>query len=1384
MSLASPPPPAPFPKGANLSLSTSRQLMNASSSSAAARTLPPAMMTRMATSARLGAGLEPLEILGPGSTMNSRARVREHNSPYLANGNAAAKDSLGMLKLDTLSQNGHSYPDPRSSQQSVRTVDTVTTARTLTRRLLTPLGGGPGSGNSAGSGGGPLRTQPSFTLPRSSARSIAESEFSTTSTAVSTGTQANPSYGYTYVGLEVELDSTRVAQLVFACGEQIRQRGLDTPLIFSSMALDLSPQETASLIRCYLSLLHSTSASNTFPYPTYSRTQASSPIPTPPAPDAPLPAAFAQDIRFANPNDLAAIIKWAMSRLGKVLAVPIPVSEPNRKGDVQEETAYVQQRGFLDLDIYMQWRDEERRNRYPAIAFSRFLRRLEPDDADLLLALFSLLSSTTSYSLKNGMTPSRLARLFGPLLFGLPEDETFQRTYDAYVRDANATEHLLLAYIREQATKEALPTRLVDHITGYPAMLSSQVAKLGSTARSVPVTIIEANVRSYSPELLQVACQMELQVRCEEWEACRGDDPQHGLYPQFSDRFRKLINYRGGLQGLKSSGVPPVGPLSEFGLRSPDPNDALNSHSSLVSKAWGDFANIGFLETDSSKLAFDLKETERKNRSERRGTKIWSDFASSGFGVDGDDAGLDSVLSFDDQLKEELERWPNGHAEILERMRKSARKVPDFSYDTRAKVISSPSLTCTIDGNTQAQGQAAGADNAYSKIDETFAEVWADYMLGCGWSNRDELSHRTANFVVVQYKSRPTPWSVSSQSNNAGAQLPTSIVSPIRSEFGDFVQKDPRTDAAWFVISEIVPPAYRADLEALGRKKGRSKPMLRKLNVFKKLGKGKQEKNLPFYDPDDVFQPGSGGQTKQLKFNDPVQRTLESDRSTWATFSQSPLSPLQESYQVNVNATEKPLPASAPAATTSHPAVHHIKLDVELPTKERGGLISVLRSRSQRMRGRKSVPQNLPPAVPPKSPLGASFSRTNGNSQQNGHDQSSSTVDFETRSLYEVESPRKEEGSCKRHAQKQSRDDVWVDVMLKSQGRIATQGAIIPPPRDSSKPMGSTADFSCQELADSVDLSLKKSRSRSPSGAELPVDNVGGKPTSDLFLGFNSALSSVARCERPMSDLSESPQVAYLREDEVETANKPTEPPAVAPFNKLTSDSPDPVVPESAMDIPVSSFPEKVRLTPLQPHATGGSISNDPLSPAAGLRARLNPVDLPPKAAAISVKTEQPTRAAIDNPFDINNRIHGRVAKIAGQFGGPPAKGSGSTSGSVSRAADEKAQKGAEGKQTNAPALTDENQSADQSAESKRKMHPLEAAAAAALEPHRWQPHSDQATDAGDNSTDAAEQREEDDIALPMSFREPYQPGQPLHSLLEADEAESVRSGSTNSRRL
>ncbi|KAJ1020154.1 hypothetical protein NDA16_004434 [Ustilago loliicola] len=466
--------------------------------------------------------------------------------------------------------------------------------------------------------------------------------------------QSSYTYGYTTEGWHVQLEAVRVLTLLEACGDQIRNRGLDNPLIFSSMALDLSPSNIASLIKLFTS--------------TSGR----------------LSSAFVDELRFANSHDLAALIKWAFARMGRVLAVPVPVPGA-KKGQVREEMVYVQQRGFLDLESYNAWREQERRHHYPATAFKDFLAHLRQDNAKLLSSLFSLLSSTASYSLKNGMMPAKLSKHFGVLLFGLPEDETFARTYDAYVRASNATEHLLLAYIRYQATETALPPRLAQHVSGYPGILPAEMALPSALSKLVPITQIERNVRLYNVDLVQSACEMDLGQSCKEWEDCLSAQESLGKDPQLSDKFRKLVNLRGGA----TQGRKPGSKTKDASVEEED-DVAVAAHSSLAGKRWDDFMSDGFSAPDSSKLAFDLNESARRNRvAGKRDTVQWNTFFESGFHPDENQA-LAKALSFDDVLNRDVQNWPSERDMIHAKLKSKSDKLPAFNYDTTPRLLTSP----------------------------------------------------------------------------------------------------------------------------------------------------------------------------------------------------------------------------------------------------------------------------------------------------------------------------------------------------------------------------------------------------------------------------------------------------------------------------------------------------------------------------------------------------------------------------------------------------------------------------------------------------------------------------------------------------------------------
>lgn len=145
---------------------------------------------------------------------------------------------------------------------------------------------------------------------------------------------------------------------------------------------------------------------------------------------------------------------------------------------------------------------------YPDKSIDAFFTSLPFQLANLLNSLLDFFSRLIAHHPSSRLTPSHLAALFGPLIFGLDPSATsvgvggLVDTHKAYVREVAATRHLILAWIRKQ---EALHDRLTgdyprtlgEWIVDYPHRLSEPPQ--GSQIR---VTLIRRVVRSYSPDLM------------------------------------------------------------------------------------------------------------------------------------------------------------------------------------------------------------------------------------------------------------------------------------------------------------------------------------------------------------------------------------------------------------------------------------------------------------------------------------------------------------------------------------------------------------------------------------------------------------------------------------------------------------------------------------------------------------------------------------------------------------------------------------------------------------------------------------------------------------------------------------------------------------------
>lgn len=831
------------------------------------------------------------------------------------------------------------------------------------------------------------------------------------------------------------------------------------------------------------------------------------------------------------------------------------------------------------------------------------------------------------------MTPSKLARHFGVLLFGLPEDETFARTHEAFVKASNATEHLFLAYIRDLAAFEVLPMRLMSHVDNYPLMLSSDMTRPAKHVRTVPVTQIERYVRFYSQDLIQSASDWKLLEPCDEWLACASQYEDHGKQPQLSDRFRKLTNLRGsgslarvssgksnGSDHSKFSSPPSVmdnaGHLPRNRSKSEDPA----SYTSVVDEQWGTFLNEGFTAPDSSKLAFDLHESERKARMQKRSTLGWSDFSSLGFDGRDDAAALSAVLSFDDGLKEEMGKWPGERAELLDRIREQSKKAPPFNYDGRPRVVARPG---------DAEAPDSRGETVLTRIDDVFAEVWADYLIGNGWSNRDEPTHRMANFVVVQYKSRP-------HAHTVGASESRSTRSTSSTTLSASGAIDDRNDAAWFVVQEVVPSDYRAELEASGRSKTRTGSSARRINLFRRLRGKDKDKPTPALPTGAVASKSSvGAGSSRLgatslgvgRSSTSVSRPIAHDDSDLDSLfppgtkklylGQDPVSRPAPSLDLERNSTTKSTKRGMGLFNTQmpgSPSVDDGGFGGGGGEKSSGsGFMTSLRGKTSGMSIRHrlggSTTTDEAPALPPK-PSGALQGA--GSPQNGGLKPTSSfgSADFDTHSFQDPDdhlAPSKEADGGKaskglgrarskvRSKRRESKDDSWVDVLTKT--RLNNQDAAPPRPKEAApRPAPVRTSSLVQEAEDDGEENRGGERTPTLTASRSPATT----PTQDKQAVFATTSTSASTLK---PELAASPNRSPSRKP-VSPAAAPATPASNSQLSPPRSSGasggsprrspPGTAIPTSSTPIPP---PQTERVPPTSPTPRPSTTSANSTSP-------------------------------------------------------------------------------------------------------------------------------------------------------------------------------------------
>ncbi|KAL0948044.1 hypothetical protein HGRIS_010669 [Hohenbuehelia grisea] len=406
------------------------------------------------------------------------------------------------------------------------------------------------------------------------------------------------------------------------------------------------------------------------------------------------------------------------------------------------------------------------------------------------------------------------------------------------------------------ATSLGVPTRLKEWIKGYPAMLYS-VSRLGARgnlqarrgARTVRVVSVRRNVRVYTKDLVRSGATWGYVppilanrqgssnglASSREWQ--RVAPPALKLPPKYSDPFKKRMDMGPNVQpefapGSSSatasptlvSASPSLASSTSSYLSSTSTLDGLSKREgddrfrSLTDLKWGEFESMGFggLGRDDEaerKLQFDLNESARMSRAEKRQTLSWNDFSSAGFSRT--DVPLSATLQFSTPLSLSVSSFSERETELNRKLRKAQQQsnkgLPPFTWDM------SPIL--------------AGEE----VVEEGFVDVFCDLVWGTGWMEFElerldaealvaGSSHtgigkeadwvaldRDCNWALVEFKSLPHSNSPSTSPTTISLSVPFSATS---SASASSATKDPRTSTTLFLFEEFIPSEYRQKLRA------------------------------------------------------------------------------------------------------------------------------------------------------------------------------------------------------------------------------------------------------------------------------------------------------------------------------------------------------------------------------------------------------------------------------------------------------------------------------------------------------------------------------------------------------------------------------------------
>ncbi|KAA1126462.1 hypothetical protein PGTUg99_017594 [Puccinia graminis f. sp. tritici] len=563
-------------------------------------------------------------------------------------------------------------------------------------------------------------------------------------------------YGYIGIHTEIELDLPTAARAVNLVAQELKSRALETPLLFSTHALDISTEGTHSLIRGFV---HDQDE-------------------------------FIHALTMHSAHNLAALLKWILSRY------------VNGRGE----------HGIILWQQYASWRESEKAYGYPPRFLSTHLfANMSAPATSLLSCLLDLFASASVRADLTGMTVHKCGALFGAYIFGLVEDKPFEQTYTHWLRQSHATEHLILAHMRDlkaQSPTGKLPLRMENSIKGYPSIIPSLI-KTHPSARLERVARFQRLTSFYNKNLISSAGTWNV-ARSKTWDRLKpypeigaaqylnhskagfSTDPSKLL---FSPAFKHLLNIKGQMSFDNEEDDYP-------GANFEGPQ----RFKSLVEKEWSGFINRGFQEPDAKKLQFNLDESSNAKLKMKRETMDWDAFTGAGF------IGRETYQPTDLELNANVRKIaspliapPMPKKSMSKKLIKTSRSPSVFSYDTTP--IELPSIY----------------------VDENFFEAWADVLVSSGWCH-DEL--KEVSWVLIHCKCKPA--------DHQEFEFRPTPVNP-----------DGRNDDMWALFEEVIPPEHQSaqlNAQKVATHKNNRRSFLRVITrkENKRPGNGSTSETAPF----------------------------------------------------------------------------------------------------------------------------------------------------------------------------------------------------------------------------------------------------------------------------------------------------------------------------------------------------------------------------------------------------------------------------------------------------------------------------------------------------------------------------------------------------------